>query len=383
MRGRPLAHARNDVYTRLGVRPVINADGSMTLWGGAALSPTVKRAMDEADSFVEMEELLEKSGERVAELLGVEAAYVTSGCFAALALSTAACMAGLDKDKIGRLPDPTGMKDQVLIQKRQRHAYDRALTASGATLVEVGTDEGCSADNLISAIGPKTVAVAYNLKSRLGAPYLSLEQVVEIAKERGLPSIADSAEQVFPVDYFVANARSADLVGFGGKYFGAPQSTGFVCGRKDLVEAVVAHGFIGFYDPEARSFGRGFKVDRQEIIGMVAALEEWLTIDHERRISGYERRLAAMGEELTGVPAVTETAVVRVDGYAGAALHVSFDPAVAGKDTGQAIAELNAGTPRVFMRSAGDAKLAIAAINLYEGDEVRLIERLADVLGGA
>ncbi len=362
---------------------MINADGSMTLWGGAALSPTVKRAMNEADSFVEMEELLEKSGERVAELFGVEAAYITSGCFAALALSTAACMASRDKIKIGRLPDTTGMKDQVLIQKRQRHAYDRALTASGATLVAVGTDKSCSADDLTHAIGPKTAAISYNLKSRLGDPYLSVEEVVRIARVHGLPSIIDSAEQVFPVDYFQANARSGDLVSFGAKYFGGPQSTGFVCGRRDLVEAIAAHGFIGFYDPEARSFGRGFKVDRQEVVGMVAALEEWLTMDHERRISGYDERLSALARELARISAVTETELVRLESYAGAALHVSFDPAVAGKDTGQAVADLNAGSPRIFLRSAGDAKLAITAINLYEGDEAIIAERLADVLGGS
>ena len=371
-----------DVYSRIGVRTVINADGSMTLWGGPSLSSAVKRAMNEADSFVEMEELLERSGAHVAALMGAEAAYITSGCFAALALSTAACMAGRDREKIGRLPNTAGMKDEVLIQKRQRHAYDRALTASGATLVEVGTDDQCTADDLARAIGPRAAAVSYNLKSRLSTPYLSLEEVAEIAREHGLPSIVDAAEQVYPVDYFRSNARSGDLVCFGGKYFGAPQSTGFVCGRKDLVEAVAAHGFIGFYDSKARSFGRGFKVDRQEVVGMVIALEEWLSMDHERRISGYETRLSALAGELARIPAVTHTELVRPESYIGAVLHVSFDAAVAGKDAQEVIAALKEGPPRIFMRAAGESTLAIAAINLYDGEESVVADRLGYVLGG-
>ena len=125
-----------EVYTRLGVRSVINAQGNRTVLGGSMPTPAVKAAMDQADgSYVKMQELLDRSGEFITDLLGVEAAYVTSGCAAALALSSAACIAGDDPDRIAQLPDVTGLKHEIVIQKAQRYSYDRSYTVPGGRLV--------------------------------------------------------------------------------------------------------------------------------------------------------------------------------------------------------------------------------------------------------
>jgi len=151
-----------EVYKELGVKRIINAVGSATLLGGSTLPGKVQAVMEEANEcFVDMEELLEKSGKAVAELLGAEAALVTSGCFAALVLGAAAIMTGKDEEKIARLPDTTGMRNEFLIQKAMRYHYDRCVSVAGGKLVEVGDEHGATAEQLAAAIGPATAGILY------------------------------------------------------------------------------------------------------------------------------------------------------------------------------------------------------------------------------
>ena len=237
-----------NVYEKLDVRRVINAMGNQTVLGGSSPSDAVREAMEHANvSYVEMEELLSKSGEFIAKTLGTEAGYVTAGCAAAMALSAAACMTGNDSEKIYQLPDTSGMKNEILIQRKQRYSYDRCYTVTGAKLLEVGDDQGCTEQQLAEAIGPNTAAVAYFIQKDWDDSVLSLDEVVRIAHENDVPVIADAASQNYPLDYMIGNANAADLVCFGAKYFGAPHSTGFLCGKKELVDAAIANGFIGFH----------------------------------------------------------------------------------------------------------------------------------------
>ena len=151
-----------NVYSRLGAVPIINAAGNSTAMGGSTPTPIVKQAMEEAEQhFVDMEELLEKSGDHIASLVGAEAAYVTAGCYAAMVLSTAACMTGNDQEKMDQLPDTTGMKDEVIIQAKQRYGFDRAYTIPGSKLVIAGDENGCTTEQLEAAIGPQTAAVIH------------------------------------------------------------------------------------------------------------------------------------------------------------------------------------------------------------------------------
>ncbi len=373
---------KGSVYTKLGVRPVINAQGNRTVAGGSAPTPEVARAMeDAADVYVEMEELLARSGEFIAELLGVEAAYVTSGCSAALALSSAACMAGSDPDLIARLPDTTGMKNEVVLQKAQQYSYDRSFTVPGAKLVRPGDEDGCTREQLEAAIGPQTAALAYLINANEPESIVHLDDVVEMAHARGIPVIADAAARIYPLDYFRQNAQSADLVCFGAKYIGAPQSAGFVCGKKDLVDAVVEHGFIGFQTNGGLSFGRPMKLDKQEIVGVVTAIEQWFIMNHEDRLIGFEERLSAISGGLQGVPGV-ESDLEVVDQYYVTTLQVKIDTATVGKTAQDVADELDAGTPRIWVNVVGDDTISVNSHALNEGENVIVAERLRSALGG-
>lgn len=370
----------SEVYRRLGVRPLINAGGTQTLWGGSTLSPEVMGAMVDANSnYVEMEELLDKAGEHVAKLMGVEAAYITSGCFAALALSTAACMTGRDRQKISRLPEIVDIKHEVLIQAKHRNSYDREYPVPGGVLVEVGDADGCTVDALEEAIGPNTAAVAYLARRDADSSIIPLADVVKMAHTHGVPVIVDAATHIYPVNYFRGLAQSADLVCFSGKYFNAPPAVGIALGKKELMEAVADHGYIGFYNPDGRSFGRGFKIGRHDVIGLVAALEWWLNADHDERHANDEARLAGMQQALENTVGIGKMEIVHVGAHTGSTLHVGIDSEVAGKDARQVVAELDTGEPRIRVGGSDDS-IIIHAHTLNEGEEEIVIDRLKTVL---
>ena len=372
------SNGEENVYTRLGARPVINAGGNTTVWGGSTPSPAVMKAMEEAGkSFVEMEELLEASGARIADLLGAEAAYAAAGCYAALVLSTAACITGNDPDKAAQLPDMAGLKSEVVLQQRQRYSYDRAYTVPGSKLVLAGDGDGTTAEQLESAIGPDTAAVAFLVRAEPDDAVVGLEETVDIAHARGVPVIADAAAQIYPIDFFRRNAQSADLVCFGGKYMGAPHSIGFVCGKKDMIEAVTAHGFIG-----PRPFGRGMKADRQEIIGLVTAIDIWFDTDHEKRSRMQDARYAAIAQGLEGIGSVSTKVAYNERSHTLSSLHVSFQPETVGKDARQVASELDAFTPCIRVNAQGDNTIAINAYTLNEGEEYILANALRSVLTG-
>ena len=370
------------VYAELGVNPVINAQGNRTVLGGSVLAATVRAAMDEAnEQYVEMEELLQKSGEYLADLLGTEGAYITSGCGAALTLSATACMAGTDPDLTLQLPDTTGMKDEILIQKRQRYSYDRCYTVSGGKLVPLGDEDGCTPEQLEAAIGPKTAAVAYLIPAQPDDSVVSLEETVKIAHDHDVPVIADAAAQIYPLEFFHWNAQSADLVCFGAKYLGAPHATGFVCGKKELIDAVVSHGFIGFHTGGSRAIGRPLKVDRQGIIAVCVALKNWFTINHEDRLLGIETRLSAMRRGLLDIPNVRAT-VVPHELYWGSSLHAVMDTKALGKSPEDVAKELHDGSPSVRVNTEGEDTLVVNAHTLNDGEEEIVVERLRSALLG-
>lgn len=337
--------------------------------------------MDEAySSYAEMKELLDRSGQYIAEFLGVEGAYVTSGCAAALVLSAAACITGKDPDKIGQVPDTTGLKNEVVLQKLQQYPYDRSFTVAGARLVFAGDEDGCTEAQLADAIGPDTVALAFVFNPDAFPNSLKLEDVVRIAHEQDVPVIVDAASRIYPVEHFRRTAQSADLVCFGAKYLGAPQSTGFLCGRKDLVEAAAIHGFIGFETAAKRSLGRGYKVDRRDIVGVVAALDEWASTDHEERLIGYGEKYTVIERALAGIPSVSSE-VVRYDNFTQMGLHIALERAAQGGNAQQVADALLDGSPRVRVNVEGDTIIVIAH-TLSDGEEHVVAERMRTALGG-
>ena len=372
------------IYESVGARHVINARGAYTTMGGSRLSPTVSAAMAEANRyFVDMRELLESSGRIIAQMLECEAAYVTSGAAGALALAAAACLTGDDPAKMERLPDVTGMRHEILIQKDLRVRYDRAVTVPGAKLVEVGDEAGTTPQQLEAAIGPRTAAVHYyatsypNLSDRPGT--LMLDQVVAVAHAHAVPVIVDAAGQTYPLDSLKKYAQmGADLVCYAGKYFDAPHSTGVLTGRKDLVEIAAMQGFIGFETSGYRTFGRAMKLDRQEIVAVVVALREWFAMNHEERFLGYARRAERITAVLRGIPGIAVTPVPIGPPVMRSGLQIALEPG-SGKTGPQIAAALREGTPSIAINAQPDT-LTVSVAFFEDGEEEIVAERLRDAL---
>jgi L-seryl-tRNA(Ser) seleniumtransferase len=366
----------SSVFEDLGVRSVINARGNNTVLGGSTPSPGVRQAMQEAERYyVDMMQLLEKSGQAIARMLECEAAYVTPGAAAALALASAACMAGADPERIQRLPDTSGMPNRVVLQRGHHYHYQRAVTVPGAHLVEVDADQfEASLDSNVAA-----VLFPAHLEGTPGT--LSLAQVIEIAHAKTIPLIVDAAGRVYPLERFKSYTRmGADLVAFGAKYLGALNASGILCGRADLVAAASLDGFIGFETTAwEKSWGRPLKVDRQTIVAVVAALREWLDTDHEARLAGYERRLKAIQAEIDGAKGVT-LSIVSAEGPSPRVLRVKLDPAEARQTPTSLVDGLWTGTPCIAVDYRGGDYIDVNPVTLQERDDGLVASRLGNLL---
>ena len=369
------------VLGELKVRRMINAAGNMTLLGGSVLSHRVQAAMAEAnETFVDMEELLDKSGRAIAEILGAEAALVTSGCFAALALGTAALMADKNADSIARLPDTTGMRNEMLIQKPTRYHYDRAVSVPGAKLVEVGDQSRVTVDQLEASIGPKTAGILYPARWEGAEGVLSIPEVVSTATKKGVAVLIDAAAEIYPLDRmtWLASKSGAHLICFGAKYFGSLNSTGIICGKRENVAAAVLNNFIAFETRDNHSLGRGYKVDRQEIVATLVALREWFGMDHKERFALQERRLQTIAHALEGLPSVkTERFQPRQGAWMY--LRVICDETRTGKSLASVCEMLREGDPSVRVRLE-EGQLQIAAHTLKDGEDEIVAVRVRQVL---
>jgi D-glucosaminate-6-phosphate ammonia-lyase len=377
-----------DLFQHLGLSPVINAAGIYTDLGGSRLSPKAWAAAEAInDHFVRMTDLLDKSGERIADLLGVEAARITPGAAAAIFLGTAACLAGTDGDKSQQLPDVTGMKRDVLIQAGHRYKYDRQVAMTGASLREVGSQNGTRPDQLDAAIGENTAAILHpaHLDGKPGT--LELEQVVRIARTRGVPVIVDAAYMNYPTsimgDYV---KRGADLVCISAKYFGGPNAGGFIMGRKDLIQAVSNVHFTRYESGKYLKLGRPLKMDRQTIIAVLVALEEWLAMDHAARFAGYRRQVAMLERRLSGLTGLKAepkcfTMDERFVDEPVNCLLLTFDGAKNGKSAAQVARRLEESSPPIIAILEGD-KIGIV-MDVLKDDEVAYIgDRLVEVMSG-
>jgi L-seryl-tRNA(Ser) seleniumtransferase len=297
------------VFERLGTRPVINACGIYTDLGGARLSPGVIAAMVESNrSFVRMPELLESSGQIIAERLGAEAARVTPGAAASIALMVAAAMVGLDGAAGERLPDTEGVANEILLQRNHRYKYDRQIRLTGAKIVAVGSERGTSPAELEAAITARSAAifVPAHLDGQGGTS--RLDAVVAIARRANLPVLVDAAYLCWPLETMAALVGSgADLVCFSAKYFGGPNAGGFIAGSRRMIDAVTANNFIRYESGPYRTFGRPFKLDRQTIAAVVTALLEWLDQDHAARWSRYATWADRLRAKLAGIPGLRAT----------------------------------------------------------------------------
>ncbi|CAN5451512.1 hypothetical protein BH10ACT7_BH10ACT7_04620 [soil metagenome] len=280
------------VYESLGVPAVLNGVGPATRLGGLPLHPDIWKAMQEAlATSVRMDVLERKAGARLAELLGVPAVYVTSGASAALFLATAATMARGRADLIDQLPNTTGMKHKVIIQSAQRDPYDRAAAAAGATLVPIGYPDSTHPGELERVLDDEVAAVLFRPGKH--GNLLSLEDTCRIAHAHGVPVMIDGAMFVPPIsrlqDFFAAGA---DLVAVsGGKGFRGPQASGLLCGTPEFIDVIaLQHQDMDERDttwprntgektpatPPRHGVGRPMKVGREQIVGLVTAVERYV-----------------------------------------------------------------------------------------------------------
>ena len=290
-----------DVYRRLGVRPVINALGTATRLGGSLMPPEVVAAMGRASrQFVHLSELHEKVGQRIAQLIGVEAALVTSGAAGAITLGTAACVTGGDPEKIGRLPDTEGMKNEVIIQQGHCCGYMTQVRLVGAKVVPIETPE-----ELEKALSPKT-AMLFFVNTLQSEGRIGPREWVALGKKWAIPTFNDAAADVPPKSRLSEYVRMGfDLVTFsGGKGLFGPQCSGLLLGKKQLVDAARLNG-----SPWG-GIGRGMKVGKEEMIGLLAAVERFLSIDPKAQWKEWERRVSRIGSVLESIPGVqTDTYV--------------------------------------------------------------------------
>jgi L-seryl-tRNA(Ser) seleniumtransferase len=364
------------VYERLGVRPIINARGMNTMASGSLMPKPVLEAMTEAaTAFVDMAELNARAGEHVARLIGVEAAHVTSGSAGGLLLAAAACIAGSDPERIRRLPDTAGMRNEIVIQRCDRIHYDQALRTAGARLVVVGDEDRCGEAEIEAAIGERTAALIYIVSPRLADRGVGPERMAAIAHAHGLPLIVDAASTLPPSGHLTRwTGQGADLVIYsGGKGIRGPQNTGLLLGRADLVRAAAANAA-----PNS-AIGRPCKVSKEDIVGLVAALELFLQDDHRAEWDRHldeARRIAAAAAGLPGVRATVEDDPAV---WTAPTVLVSLDERVAGRTPAAVEAALRAGEPPIMVRLfQGDV---LIDPHCLRGDEASAVaRRLREVL---
>lgn len=357
-----------NIYERIGVRPVINCRGTFTIISGSQTLPEVKRAMDEASRhYVHLDELMEAVSRRLAEITRAEWGIVTAGCAAALTHATAACIAGADPEKMQRLPD-LALKSEVVSPRPSRNIYDQAIRMLGVKIVTPDTRE-----EFLAALRPATAMVAL-LGETVPRHPLPLEEMVAAAHQKGIPVLVDAAAErlTFPDVYL---SRGVDLVGYsGGKCLRGPQCAGLLLGRKDLVQAAWLNS------APHHAFGRSMKVGKEEIMGMLAAVEAWVKRDHDAEWKQWESWLGTIREKVAPVPTVqTEILLPRGPSNYAPQLRISFDPAKIGA-TGEEISEaLLAGDPRVVVPGGGNA-LTVMPYMMMPGDDAIAAARIRDVL---
>lgn len=383
------AEATIDVYRRIGVRPFINARGTWTYLSGSLELPEVRRAMDAAaHHFVDMFELQHAVGKRLAELSGAESGMVTSGAAGAMAAATAACIAGSDPEKVWNLPDNPGPKHEV-VMLGGRSAFDNAIRLVGAKLVLA-----VHLDDLQSALNQNTAMVYTTWRDD------RLAKTLAITKAANVPVLLDDAAGIPPLENLSRYAKAGvDLYCFsGGKGLRGPQCAGLLLGRKNLIEAALANCC-----PWEGSVCRPMKVGKEEVIGMLAAIEAWQHTDMAALNKTWQRRVERIAKLVEVVPGVTTKIDIPQEGNSYPTLTVMWDEAKFGLTIPQCDAELRAGEPRIEVLTntnpslvpaarEGDPKsrpaeepnlLQIVSMTLQDGEELVLGQRLRQILSAA
>ncbi|MBN1583016.1 MAG: aminotransferase class V-fold PLP-dependent enzyme [Anaerolineae bacterium] len=367
-----------DVYDELGVKKVINGYATLTSLGGSLMPPEVLSAMAEAaQHFVDIDELQEKVGAQIAEWTKNEAAFVSCGAAAGLVLSTAACITGMDPEKRARLPNTDGLKNEIIVHRRGRVSYDFAVRQAGGKLVEIGTDDGTTAQDMQRAITDKTAAILYFYKNTLMEGQLPLEQGIEIAKQHDIPLLVDAAAQLPPVDsLWRFTHMGADLALFsGGKGLCGPQSSGLILGQKELVQACA-------FNACPRAFiGRPMKVGKEEMIGLWAAVRWYLNLDHDSMMTTYECQVQYVIDACSEMPFVSaQKSFPSEAGQPMSRAEIILNEPHLGVMRDDVLAQLRAGDPSIALAPAGRSGIFVNPQTLKHGQEKLIVDRIKQII---
>lgn len=390
------------VYERFGVKPIINVAGAMTRIGGALMEQEALEAMNEAaKGSARLDELEAAASKVIAEITHAEAGIVTAGAAAALTLGTAACITGLDVARMNRLPDTTGMANEVLMAQHQISGYDHSIKAAGAKIIDVGIPNDTTPPGEVhvatiydfeSAITEHTVAIAYACRLGSNPP---LEQIIAVGKKYNIPVILDAALQVPPVENlhkFID--MGADLVAFsGGKGIKGPQASGILCGRRDLITAAVLQNldmagdtFDKWNPPPSlipkeklrgkpqHGVGRGMKITKEAIIGLLVALQNLSEEKFVKKAEQLRLLLEGIAARLHGVAGV-EVRMTEDFPRAYPVLEIKLDESKIGRSATEVAQRLKDGDPPIYTRERYLHKglLIIHSINLHK--------EIADIVG--
>ena len=379
----------SNTYTRLGVRPFINGRGTWTYLSGSVELPPVRKAVEEASHyFVDLFELQEAAGAHLAKMSGAEDGMVTSGSAGAMAAAAAACMAGTDPRRIYQLPDTTGMKNEIIMMG-ERSPFDSALRLTGAKLIVCPT-----AEDLKPTINSQTAMIYTTQRGQ------RLTAVLNIAKPAGVPVLLDDAAGIPPYENFTLYAKmGVDMYCFsGGKGLCGPQSSGLLLGRKDLITAAKYN-----CSPWEGAVCRPMKVGKEEIMGVLAAIEYWSATDLAALNKEWQGRVDRIKKMIDTVPGVTSTIATPAGGNSYPTLTISWDEAKWNFTTAQCDAALRAYTPRIEVltesnpsdvlardqantppgANARPNRLQIISMTIQPGEELVVGAALRKILGGA
>ncbi len=367
--------AKRDLLKELGVRPIINAAGTYTALSASLMPPDVVAAWEAGTRhYVRLDELHDAVGRRIAELIGCEAAMITAGAASALTFGTAACLTGSNLQFVRQLPDLTGMKSEVIIQKAHHFGYEHAVRNCGIRFMEVET-----AEDLERAAGDRTAMMLFlNLADPMGQ--IKAAEFALFGLKHNIPTFIDCAADVPPAENLSRYLKMGfSLVTFsGGKGLCGPQSAGLLLGRKDLVAAARLHA-----PPNSDAIGRGMKVNKEEMLAMLVAVESFLKRDHAAYDREWRRRAGVIASAVSGIPGVTTEVYVPEIANHVPHLRVRLDESRVKLSAADVQKSLRQGEPSIETVPGTRDGLSIGVWMMQPGDERIVARRLRAILAEA
>lgn len=368
----------SSLYDRLGVRTFINAQGTITTLGGSIMPSQVVQAMSAAaKNFVHLNEFQEKAGARIAELANAEAATICAGAASGMLLSGAACLTGTDTEAIRKLPDAGDRPNEFVISLVDGHYYvHQGFEVCGGKLVKVGTRQSVTAQDYADGITERTAAVVFFLGSQ---PKKQLPEIVDIAHQRQIPVIVDAAAQLPPRSNLIdLPAMGVDLTVFsGGKGLFGPQASGIVIGRSDLVKACALNS-----NPYS-AIGRGMKVGKEEIAGLLTAVELFFEQDEDAIIQEWVRRCQLIADAVRDVEGIEATFTRPFENKfppANPQVHLHFAEN-APLSASEVVKVLEEGEPSI-LASGSENSFTVGAQTLQDGEAEIIARRISEILAG-